>query len=84
MKPRRSSAKLIIALAFSLCAAGLLLPSTPATRRGQKYVVTPVAQKKIKELPAGPLYWRVENFPTLDRRESRGRPRWLEPCFGTV
>ena len=50
----------------------------------QKYVVEPVAQKKIKELPAGPLYWRVETFPYADRRQGRGRPRRLEPCFGTV
>ena len=29
------------------------------------YVVKPVASKKVKQLPAGELYWRIENFPTL-------------------
>jgi hypothetical protein len=24
-----------------------------------------VAEKKLKQLPSGPLYWRIENFPTL-------------------
>ena len=32
---------------------------------GPKYVVKPVAEKKITKLPDGPLYWRVETFPTL-------------------
>jgi hypothetical protein len=30
-----------------------------------KYVVKPIAEMKVKQLPKGPLYWRVENFPTL-------------------
>jgi hypothetical protein len=42
-----------------------------------KYVVEPVAQKKIKELPAGPLYWRVETFPTLtDATAAVGPDGW--------
>ncbi len=27
------------------------------------YVVKPVAEKKVKHLPEGPLYWRVVSFP---------------------
>jgi len=43
----------------------------------QKYVVKPVAQKKIKELPGGPLYWRVETFPTLnDAKTAVGPDGW--------
>ncbi|WP_246798440.1 cupin domain-containing protein [Rhizobium leguminosarum] len=30
-----------------------------------KFVVEPVVEKKVKELPPGPLFWRLENFPTL-------------------
>ena len=58
-------------------ASGLLssLPALAAPE--QKYVVEPVAQKKIKELPAGPLYWRVENFPTLtDAKAAVGPDGW--------
>lgn len=42
-----------------------------------KYVVEPVAQKKLKELPAGPLYWRLETFPSLtDARAAVGPDGW--------
>ncbi|HVE89552.1 MAG TPA: cupin domain-containing protein, partial [Burkholderiaceae bacterium] len=36
----------------------------------QEFVVKPVAEKKLKQLPAGELYWRVENFPTLAQAQS--------------
>ena len=36
----------------------------PVAAQGQ-YVVKPVAEKKLKQLPPGPLYWRVEKFPTF-------------------
>ena len=58
-------------------ASGLLssLPALAAPE--QRYVVEPVAQKKIKELPPGPLYWRVEKFPTLtDARAAVGPDGW--------
>jgi hypothetical protein len=54
----------------------MLLPPSPAAAQ-QKYVVKPVAQKKIKQLPAGPLYWRVEKFPTLaDAKAAVGPDGW--------
>ena len=28
-------------------------------------VIKPLAEKKVAELPAGPLFWSLENFPTL-------------------
>ena len=32
---------------------------------------------KVKQLPKGPLYWRVENFPTLDQaKAAAGEYRW--------
>ena len=58
-------------------ASGLLssLPALAAPE--QRYVVEPVAQKKIKELPPGPLYWRVEKFSTLnDARAAVGPDGW--------
>ena len=51
------------------------LPTSVAAE--QQYVVKPVAQKKIKQLPTGPLYWRVENFPTLaDAKAAVGPDGW--------
>ena len=47
-----------------LCAIAVLLVP-PQAGAQQKLVIKPVVEKKLKELPAGPLYWRLENFPTL-------------------
>ena len=33
----------------------------------EPYVVKPLVQKKVKQLPPGPLYWRVENFSTMEQ-----------------
>lgn len=55
---------------------GLLLPP-PAWAADVQYVVKPIAEMKVKQLPKGPLYWRVENFPTLDRaKAAAGEYRW--------
>ena len=60
---------------FLLCAAALFSPR-PADAQ-TVYTVKPVAQKKIKELPVGPLFWRVENFPTLsDAKAAIGPDGW--------
>ncbi|HTT12407.1 MAG TPA: cupin domain-containing protein [Burkholderiaceae bacterium] len=47
-----------------LCTVAWLAPSSAAAT--MPYTVKPLAQKKIAELPAGPLYWRVETFPSMD------------------
>ena len=52
-----------------LCAAAVVLAPPPAAAQ-QKFVIKPVAEKKLKELPAGPLYWRLENFPTLAQAQA--------------
>ena len=56
--------------------AGLLLPPS-AWAADVRYVVKPIAEMKVKQLPKGPLYWRVENFPTLDKaKAAAGEYRW--------
>ncbi len=76
MKPRVSNVARTVALALLLCAMGLsLVPADAAAP--QKYTVKRVVEKKIKQLPAGPLYWRVENFPTLSQAQAAiGPGRW--------
>ena len=59
-----SSIPILAAMAMS----GVLAPSSAAAQ-GQ-YVVRPVAEMKIKQLPKGPLYWRIENFSTLDQAKA--------------
>lgn len=54
----------------------LALPHGPAAAQA-KYVVKPVAELKTRQLPAGPLYWRIENFPTLEQAKAAAGPyRW--------
>ena len=53
----------------TLVVSGLCL-SQPTPPAKQEFVVKPVAEKKLKQLPAGPLHWRVENFPTLAQAQT--------------
>lgn len=55
-------------LGFALAPPLLALVGTvaPPTATAQsKLVVRPIAEMKLKQLPSGPLYWRIEIFPTL-------------------
>jgi len=67
--------KLWVGLVAVLLAGSFTLQSAVASEG--VYVVKPVAGKKVKQLPAGPLYWRVENFPTLAQAQAAIPPdRW--------
>ena len=58
---------IIIALALSLCA---IQPFSHATAAQHTFFVKPVAEKNLKQLPAGPLYWRIETLPTLAQAQA--------------
>ncbi|TKB69863.1 MAG: cupin domain-containing protein, partial [Mesorhizobium sp.] len=63
MKPHSLSARRIGLVIVSVCAFGLMTSaSMPAD---SKFAVEPVVEKKVKELPSGPLYWRLDSLPTL-------------------
>jgi hypothetical protein len=67
-----------IILTLSLSGVGLLLsPSTVAAQTEPKFVIKPVAEKKLTQLPAEPLYWQVENFPTLAQAQAAEGPTSL-------
>ena len=57
-------------------ASGFWLSPSTATAQ-QQFVIKPVAEKKLKELPTGPLYWLVENFPTLAQAQAAAGPTSL-------
>ena len=62
----------LLTFAVALCAAVPL----PVISQGQ-YVVKPIAEVKVKQLPKGTLFWRVENFPTLAAaKAAAGTYRW--------
>jgi quercetin dioxygenase-like cupin family protein len=69
MNPRRLDTWYFIAWVVSLFTTALLLSSPVAAEPGQ-FIVSPVAEKKLNRLPPGSLYWRIENFPTLDQAQS--------------
>jgi quercetin dioxygenase-like cupin family protein len=62
MRLRTGIAQSVIGVALAL---GLALPAA-----AQKFEIKPVAEKKVKQLPPGILYWRLENFPTLAQAEA--------------
>ena len=54
-----------------------LLPGLSIWAADAPYVVKPIAEIKVKQLPKGPLYWRVEGFPTLDQaKAAASNYRW--------
>ena len=54
---------------------GLLL--SPSSAFAQKFEIKPVAEKKIQQLPPGPLFWRIDNFPTLAQAQAAAGPTAL-------
>ena len=61
--------------ALVACAA---IASTPASAQTEpRLAIKAVAEKRLKELPVGPLYWRLENFPTLAQAQAAAGPTSL-------
>lgn len=48
-----------------LLAAALAAAPSPPLRAQGKFEIVAVAEKRLQQLPAGPLYWRVESLSTL-------------------
>src|SRR5205809_1356199 len=69
MKPR------LINMLAALC-TGLFLLSATATAQ-QALVTKALTEKKVSQLPARPLFWRVENFSTLPQAEAAAGPYGL-------
>ncbi|MGO8316068.1 cupin domain-containing protein [Rhizobium johnstonii] len=75
MKLLSLSVRHIGALMISLSAFGLMTSATLSEEN--KFSVKPVVEKKITKLPSGPLYWRLENFPTLKDAQDAAGPTSL-------
>jgi mannose-6-phosphate isomerase-like protein (cupin superfamily) len=73
MKPRPLTSWRPAALAF----AAALLSHPPEAAAQQQFIVKPIAEKRLSRLPAGPLYWRIETFPTLAQAQAAGGPTSL-------
>jgi hypothetical protein len=64
-----------LALTLSLLAIGPTV--VPSAAVDGKLVVEPVTEMKVKQLPPGPLYWRIENFDTLAAAKAAAGPTAL-------
>jgi hypothetical protein len=66
---------LLVLTCVAVAMAGLVL--SPSTASAQKFEIKPVAEKKIQQLPPGPLFWRIDNFPTLAQAQAAAGPTGL-------
>jgi quercetin dioxygenase-like cupin family protein len=61
----------------------LVLPAALTTAaRAQKFEIATVAEKKVSQLPPGPLFWRIDTFPTLARAQADASPTALAAEVG--
>lgn len=65
------------ALALLLCAMVTLGSAPSVAQQPPALSVKPVVEKKLKELPPGPLFWRIETFPTLSQAQAAAGPTAL-------
>jgi hypothetical protein len=59
---KRNKILLVASIAILLMAVG--------ASAQKKFVIKKLGEKKVAELPAGSLYWRIENFATLGEAEA--------------
>ena len=58
---------LMSSLLIATTSGAILLPTVAPA---EELVVKPIAEKKVSELPPGPLFWRIENFPSLAQAQA--------------
>jgi hypothetical protein len=67
---------LLVLITCAAVAMTGLVPSS-STASAQKFEVQPVAEKKIQQLPPGPLFWRIDNYPSLAQAQAAAGPTGL-------
>jgi hypothetical protein len=80
MRPRTFGSNHIF-VGISLAVAGASLSPSISAAQGA-LVFEPLAQKQIAELPAGPLFWTIENFPTVTEAQAAAGPAGLVTTSG--
>jgi hypothetical protein len=58
-------------------APALAQPGQVGVAGSGSLVVKPLVEKRVTELPAGPLFWRVESFPSLGQAQAAAGPMSL-------
>ena len=67
-------------LLWTAAITGLSLSLAPAAE--PKFAIKAVAEKKIPQVPPGPLFWRVDNFATLAAAQAAAGPTALAAEVG--
>lgn len=68
-----------------ICALGLqLFQPTAMAQSAPKFIIKALVEKKVDRLPNGPLYWRVETFPTLAQAQTAAGPTSLAAEAGGI
>ena len=74
---RRSVVKPVGRLAMLFTALALTPCIFPRATAQERYNVKPVVEMRLKQLPGGPLHWRIETFPTLAEAQAAASAfRW--------
>lgn len=77
MKTRFGMAVALFVLVGLWAPSAMAQPGSVGTAGAGTLVVKALAEKKVAELPAGPLFWRVENFATLAEAQAAAGPMGL-------
>jgi hypothetical protein len=77
MKPRFRELVAGPVLACLWTASAFAQPASAGVAGSGTLVIKPLAEKKVAELPAGPLFWRVESFATLAQAQAAAGPTGL-------
>jgi hypothetical protein len=75
----------VCACAVAVALAGALPFGTPMAQQATPLVIRALAEKRLTELPPGPLVWRIETFPTAaEARAAEGSTALVAEAGGRV
>ena len=77
MKPMFEAGVAVFVLGGLLAPAAMAQSPSLGVASSGTLVIKPLAEKKVAELPAGPLFWRVESFATLAQAQAAAGPMGL-------
>lgn len=77
MKPMFRVGVAVFVLGWLLAPAAMAQSPGLGVASSGTLVIKPLAEKKVAELPVGPLFWRVESFATLAQAQAAAGPMGL-------
>ena len=77
MKQRFTVAVALVVLAGLWATPAMAQSGSVGVAATGTLVIKPLGEKKIEKLPPGPLFWRVETFPTLAQAQAAAGPMSL-------